>query len=121
MANGDEVGRLRAELSACGGDGRGRRYPGSLRRRAGRLAGVEQREGRSVGALARRLGVSAPALTRWMQVARPSTAIVGQLRPVEIVPDEVVAPPAVLVRGPRGIIIEGLGLAQIAELVRRLA
>ena len=85
MANGDEVGRLRAELSACGGEGRGRRYPDSLRRRAGRLAGVELREGRSIGGLARRLGVSAPALTRWLQSARAPTALVGRLRQVEIV------------------------------------
>jgi transposase-like protein len=121
MANSDEVERLRRELTSCPGNGSGRRYPDALRRRAGRLADVERREGRGVDALARRLGVSSPALTRWMHVARGQVAIVGPLVPVEIVPDEVAAPSTILVRGPRGLVVEGLAIEQIAELVRRLA
>jgi transposase-like protein len=121
MANGDEVERLRRELSRCPGTGRGRRYPEALRRRAGRLADVEQREARSIEVLARRLGVSAPALTRWMGDLQDQAGGVSPLRSVEIVPDAVGTPSSIVVRGPQGIVIEGLELEQVAQLVRSLA
>jgi hypothetical protein len=99
-------------------EGVGRPYPAQLRSQV--LAHVERRRhaGIALEAVAAELGLAATTLRKWKHDAA------GTARPafveVEIVSPS--APPsALVVHGPAGLRIEGATLAEIAELVRRLA
>jgi transposase-like protein len=84
------------------------------------LAYVERRRraGIALDAVAAELGLAATTLRNWRRNA------MGAARPafceVEIVPPSV-PPSALVVHGPAGLRIEGATIADIAELVRRLA
>jgi transposase len=99
-------------------EGVGRPYPARLRVQV--LAHVEQRRraGMALEAVAAELGLSATTLRKWKRNAA------GAARPAfcEV---EIVSPSAplsaLIVHGPSGLRIEGATIAEIAELVRRLA
>ncbi len=99
-------------------EGVGRPYPARLRVQV--LAHVERctRAGVALEAIAAELGLAVTTLRNWKRNAA------GAARPafceVEIVPPS--APPsALVVHGPGGLRVEGATVAEIAELVRRLA
>ena len=96
----------------------GRPYPSHLRAQV--LAHVERRRraGIALEAIAAELGLAATTLRHWKRNAA-STAQPAFCE-VEVVSPS--APPSTLiVHGPAGLRIEGATLADIAELIRRLA
>jgi transposase-like protein len=99
-------------------EGVGRPYPAHLR--AAVLAHAEQRRraGVSLEAFAAEIGLATTTLRKWMRNAL--AAAHPAFCEVEIVPAP--APPsALVVHGPAGLRIEGATIADVAELVRRLA
>jgi hypothetical protein len=99
-------------------EGVGRPYPARVRTQV--LAHVEQRRraGIALEAVAAELSLSATTLRKWERnAAGPAHSAFCE---VEIVPPS--APPsALVVHGPAGLRIEGATVADIAELIRRLA
>lgn len=104
-----EIGRLRA--------GSQRRYPEPLRRRIVEYARLRLNAGIRVTEVCAELGVShptvsrmlgdAPAPMRRVRLARPSTSGEQPATPV--------------VRGPHGLVVEGLGIEDVATLFRTLS
>ena|SRR5215207_2437819 len=111
-----ELTSLRAELARIERRGRGRAYPTALRNRVVTYLEARRAEGGSVPTIGAELGLCVSTLLRWTK-ARPSPAAFERVR---VVADR--APPsALVVHGPCGLRLEGLQLADVAELVRRLA
>jgi transposase len=99
-------------------EGVGRPYPARLRTQV--LAHVERRRRAGIGleAVAAELGLAATTLRKWKRNVVGSAP--RAFCEVEIVPPS--APPsALVVHGPAGLRIEGATIADIAELVGRLA
>jgi hypothetical protein len=116
MKNDRELTSLRAELARIERRGRGRAYPTALRNRVATYLEARRGEGASFPTIGAELGLCVSTLLRWTK-ARPSTAAFER---VLVVADK--APPsALVVHGPCGLRIEGLLLADVAELVRRLS
>jgi hypothetical protein len=110
--------RSAVERSLGGRPGRGVRYPEDLRREAIGLARTGLQEGKSLGRVAEELGLGPATLTRWL--GRGWTG--EPLRPVEVQRDEEEPGQAysLVVVTPSGWRIEGLRLADLAELLRAL-
>ncbi len=107
---------------------RSRRYPEALRRAATNHARCRLEQGESVGSVAGTLGLSAQTLNNWLRSTRISgIASAGGMRAVSVVPRsdtdeppvESILPAPILIT-PGGLRIEGLDLASVAELVRRI-
>ena len=115
--------RLRALLANADRSGSGRPYPLKLRREV--VAYVEARRGRGVGrvAAAREIGVSAFSVTRWTAalghgVRSGFSEVMLAERSESAVSSETTG---MIVHGPCGLRIEGLDVAGVAELWRRLS
>jgi transposase-like protein len=114
------VEEIRAAL-VRGKVGLGRPYPETAREAVKELVAQRRREGAGLSSVARELGVSATTLRKWVRKDRAPSAprTKTKFREVEVVP----APPAsptLIVHGPAGLRIEGVTIADVAELVRRL-
>ena len=100
------------------GKGRGSRgFTERTRQAVVQYVGQRQREGARLDALARELGLAPMTMRRWLEEAglyRPAPTFV----PVVVKEDDGAS---FVVRGPGGLVVEGLSLAQVAELMRRLA
>jgi len=128
--------KLRASIANAERSGAGRPYPLALRREV--VAYVDERQQQGLGrvAAAREIGVSAFSVARWTAAlgASPagldaSTAALGAARsigfrrvvlaePIEIrAPSE---PSRFVLHGPGGLRVDGLDVASLAELWRRL-
>ncbi len=118
MKNEQRVERLRGALATAERAGAGRPYPEELRVAAVDYRREREREGASVREVAGELGVSAISLERWSQRGRRREE---SFRAIELVGEPVRRASAVVVHGPRGLRIEGLTVAEIAELVERLS
>jgi transposase len=83
------------------------------------LAHVESRraQGDTVAGIVGELGIGLDTYYRWKRIRPRALA----LRPVEVLPAVAVEVRGLTVVGPAGVRVEGLSLAQVAELVRRLA
>ena len=111
---------LKEEVSKLGPRGRGRPYPKGLLEKLLSYTVARRRQGAKLIEVAAELGLQNQALSRWLGEKRRA----NRFDRVEVV----VAAPAVaapaaavlVVHGPRGLRIEGLDLAAIAELVRRV-
>ena len=112
---------LKAEVAKLGPRGRGRPYPKGLLEKILSYTVARRRQGGRLVEVAAELGLRDQALTRWLGEKRAAK----RFDRVEVV----VAPPAlasspasaIVVHGARGLRIEGLDLAAIAELVRRVS
>jgi len=108
---------LKAELSELGPRGRGRPYPKGLLEKLLSYTVARRRQGAKLVEVATELGMQNQTLARWVGEKRAA----ARFDRVEVVP---VAPAAVatsiVVHGPRGLRIEGLDIAAVAELVRRV-
>jgi hypothetical protein len=106
---------LKSELSVLGPRGRGRPYPKGLLEKLLSYTVARRRQGAKLVEVATELGMQNQTLSRWLGEKRAAK----RFDRVEVVP---VAPTAsaILVHGPRGLRIEGLDLAAVAELVRRV-
>jgi hypothetical protein len=99
--------------------GRREHYPTALRARA--LAYLRERRahGATVAEVARELGISRGTLGAWESAPEPATRM-PTLRPVEVMAGLKTASP-IVVRGARGIVIEGLDLDGIAALLAKVS
>src|SRR5262245_56072567 len=115
--------RLRAELTNADRSGSGRPYPLALRREAVTYVEARRKQGVGLVAAARELGVSAFSVNRW-RTAHGVAAVESEFRPIVLAepfePPSRSEPCGVVVHGPLGLRIEGLPLAAVAELWRRL-
>jgi hypothetical protein len=105
---------LRRAVKRLGRRGPGRRFPDALREKLIKYLGARREAGGRLREIAVEVGVNWRTVGRWL---KPSAAI------ERFCPVEVVVPPPVhraVVRGPYGIVVEGLDLGGIAELIRRL-
>ena len=89
--------------------------PADLREEAGRYAAERRRAGSSVKRVAAELGLSAPTLGIWLQEHHDDQPAI---RPVAVATTTPPSSPVLVT--PRGFPIEGLGIPEIAELLRSL-
>lgn len=113
------VAEFKAEVRRAGPRGAGRRYPPAARRLAVEYSRRQRAAGTSVEAISRELGVKRHTLVAWTAAAR-EIATSPRFVPVSVVADAA-TPSKIVVHGPGGVRIEGLDLAGVAELLRRLA
>ena len=122
-----EVERLRAGRKAGSGP-----FPEPLREFAVRYLAYAQEKGDTLKAVVERLGVSEPTLQAWRRGQTPgskktprSEPRAAPLMPVVVGPPKQHAPPSVAttfaVVSPQGWRVEGLGVEEAAQLLRRLA
>jgi len=110
--NHDDISTTRRAIVALSPSKHLRRYPPALR---GQLAAVARAHPElSLSSLARRLDMAQQTLTR--MVASAPAAFV----PVRVVGERTCGAP-LRVHGPRGLVVEGLDVAGVAELVRALS
>ena len=109
---------LRQEVSKLGPRGRGRPYPKGLMGKLLSYTVARRRQGAKLVEVAAELGMKSHTLSRWLGEKRPSASF----ERVEVVASAAPsAAPKLVVHGPRGIRVEGLDVADVAELVRRVA
>ena len=113
-----DVRMLRRRVHALGPRHRGARVPPALRAAIAAYARDERAGGASCGAIAERLGVSAESIRRWVRTRLARDGMAGGLVPVHVVAEAV---RSLTVRSPTGYRVEGLSIAETAELLRRLA
>jgi hypothetical protein len=131
----DAEERLRSEIARLGPDKYQRRYDEGLRRRIAIHARARRLAGESMARIARSIGTSEPTL---MKILRGST---GATRPARVPPRSrrsMLVPVTVkrerpltprfapfdgkfAVRGPGGLLIEGLSVDEVAILISRVA
>jgi len=91
--------------------GAGRPYDAGDRARVVEHAIARRREGAGIGAIAREVGVSSTTLYEWLREPRfEAVEIVGRVQRGE----------GLVVHGPHGVRVEGLSVAELADLLRRL-
>ena len=120
MKSGQRGEELREALAKAERSGAGSPYPEELRRAAVAYRRQREREGvGGVAAVAAELGVSGLSLARWSRTLERAEP---RFRAVEVVVAErLERARTVVVHGPRGLRIEGLSVAEVAELLGRLS
>jgi hypothetical protein len=108
----DDISSLRRAIETLAPTKKCRRYSSSLRARI--VAVVRAHPERGIVSLARALDMAPQTLERIVGSAR------SPLLPVTLIEDRSTAAPT-LIRGPRGIVVEGLDVNGIAELIRALS
>ncbi len=101
---------LRARVAEGGPRRPGRRIDATTRQEVIEYAREQLRNGSSLAAIARDIDISPFSLGRWLEA--PGFVAVEVCDP---------EPGTVVVKGPFGLLIEGLSLSQVAELLRSLA
>jgi len=104
-----QVGQV--ERAARGGL---RRYPRSVRQEVAEYVRARREGGESLAAVAGRLDIPIPTLAVWLREEKPR-----RFRPVGV-SEAAPAPAAVILTTPGGYRVEGLGLAELAALLRAL-
>ena len=112
-----EVAELRRQVRALGSRHRGARVPRTLRAALAGYARDERTAGASCRAIAERLGVSAESIRRWVQRPARRDGQGDGVVPVHVVAE---AGRPLTVLAPSGYRVEGLSIAEAAELLRRL-
>lgn len=111
---------IRAAIRKLGPRGKGRRYPEELKRDVLAYLAERRRMGRGLTATSAELGIPERSLKIWSSAPRPSSvpsfiamtlAGAPELRPAS----------SIVVHTPGGVRIEGLDVAALADLLRRLA
>ena len=108
--------RLRAEILALSSTKQARRFGASLRRRVTAHARQRIAAGVSLEGICEELDISAPTLGRFL-----SARCVTKPGFVEVAVAESPRAGDLVLRGPCGVIVEGLSLAEIGQLLRSLA
>lgn len=111
-----EAAAFREAVRRAGKRGPGKRYPAELQRRGAEYLRVRRAAGAPLSAVLRELGMRRETLAGWGAPPAPKET-------PRFVPVTVVETPAgrLVVHGPGGVRVEGLDLAGVAELLRRLA
>ncbi len=107
---------FREAVKRAGRRGAGRRYPAEIRRQGATYLAARRAAGGTVSAVLRELGVRRETLAGWAKAA--GAAARPRFVPVTVVEG---AGGRVVVHGPHGVRVEGLDVAWVAELLRRLA
>lgn len=107
---------LQQALSTLGPRGKGKPYPKGLLEKLLSYTVARRRQGAQVIEVAGELGMNWRTLTRWLGERRSAK----RFERVEVVATAAPAASTLIVHGPRGLRIEGLDLAGVAELVRRV-
>lgn len=115
----DMRNELRTALSELGPRGRGRAYPKGLLEKVLTYTVARRRQGAKLVEVAAELALSDQTLSRWLGEKRASTKFV-QVVAAPTAASVPIAAQAIVVHGARGLRIEGLDLAAVAELVRRV-
>jgi transposase len=115
--------RLQQQVRRLGGVGTGRRYPRALRKALTAHAEARQAEGATLEVIGSELGMSSRTLWYWLrkqpEVKRQARA---RLLPVQVVEAQMQQQQgSIVVHGPRGMRIDGLDVATLAELLQRLS
>ena len=111
---------LKRELSVLGPRGRGRPYPKGLLEKILSYTVARRRQGAKLVEVAAELGLSDQTLSRWLGEKRAAKRF-DRVEVVATAPAvSVPAASPIIVHGARGLRIEGLELAAVAELVRRV-
>jgi len=118
MIANDEIASLALTLRSTSRRGRGRPYPAPLRERVLATIDAQVARGASPRGVARALGIPQHTIDRWRE-RQPEALFRPVVVEAQVAPAESAS--AVVVHGPRGLRIEGLDLATLAELLRRLA
>ena len=111
---------LKVELSKLGPRGRGRAYPKGLLEKLLSYTVARRRQGASIVEVASEVGINFRTLARWLgarKTARFGRVVVA----TPVVRAAAAAAAPIVVHGPRGVRIEGLDVAAVAELVRRVS
>jgi hypothetical protein len=135
----NELDQLRAEIAALGAVKHLRRYPPELRQRIVSHAGPRRVAGESQAAVAKSLDMSDLTLARFLSPDFTPRSPKGRPRirrqrrslqtliPITVTPDENARRAwsdddhRIVVRGPSGLLIEGLSIRALAELIARVA
>jgi hypothetical protein len=122
MLNDNEEKQLKEEIDQCGPKGTARRYPKELREKITRWVKVQREKGVRTEVIASTLGVSWESLARWAGERGPSSqGDRPRLRAVRVTPSPLESTEGRLtVRTPQGFAVEGLDMAGVIELMRRL-
>lgn len=107
---------FREAVRRAGRRGRGRRYPAEVRRRGVEYLRARRAEGAPMSAVLRELGLRRETLEGWD--APTPAKVKPRFVPVSVME---AAAGRIVVHGPGGVRIEGLDVAGIADLLRRLA
>jgi hypothetical protein len=113
-----EAAAFREAMRRAGHRGPGRRYPAELRQRGAEYLRARKTAGAPLSAIVRELGVRRETLAGWVAPAKAE----AETRP-RFVPVSVLEAPTgrIVVHGPGGVRIEGLDVAGVADLLRRLS
>jgi len=118
----DELELLRREIQELSERKSMRRYPQKLREHIAAWARVQLARGVSPWQASRRLDLGQGTLQRILdEVDDEGEVTKTSLVPVRVVEDSAPARTRVVVRGPCGIVVEGLGIAEVASLLRALS
>lgn len=110
-----EAADLRTELGQLGPRGRGRAYPEAFRVRVIAYVDARRAEGASARIAGEEIGMDWRTLLRWAPRSPPAA-----FERVLVRDDMPAASSSLIVHGPCGMRIEGLDVASVVELLRRL-
>ena len=114
---------FREAVTKQGPRGRTTPYPKNLRDEAVGYAEERRAQGATWGGIAEELNIGVDSLTKWARAAETRPAAPG-FRQVALAQEAVVARAVgsgLVVHGPGGVRVEGLDVASLAELLRRLS
>ena len=115
----DELKQAIAALSAVK---QSRRYPAQLRAEVLRHTRAKLSAGVSLSAVCDELDIGEPTLTRFLHAEKPAPKVAQSFARVRVVERKpATSTTALTVKGPCGLVIEGLTTAELAELVRSLS
>lgn len=125
MQSEDAGKQLKEEVALLGRRTPSRRFPPELKARIARWARVRMEEGASAKDLDAALDVPWESLAKWLRAGSAAAPAVrgarveARLRPVRVV-SSASGLRGLVVRTPAGFVVEGLDVAQAAELLSRL-
>jgi predicted transcriptional regulator len=105
---------LRQVLAKLGPRGRGKRYPKDLLTRLAAYGRARREQGATMFEIGSELGVTHRVVERWLREAGK----MKRFRRVQIIGE--LPKQRVTVRGPHGLVVEGLDIAALADLLRKL-
>ena len=111
---------IRATVEKLGPRGKGRRYPEAVKREVLAYLAERRKVGRGLKTTSAEPGIPERSIKIWSSAPRPSSAL--RFIPMEVGDAPDVSPAAgIVVHAPGSMRIEGLDVASLADLLRRLA
>jgi hypothetical protein len=115
-----KAAEIRAAVRALGTRGQGRRYPEALKRKVLTYLAGRRKAGRGLRTASAELGIPQRSITLWSISPRPLSSPKFVPVTVDATTAAEVPEPRLVVLGPIGVRIEGLDVAMLADLLRRL-